>query len=125
MRFLIKPIRAGTAGLALFRSAAPRTCGAFVPARPPSSATRGLARPLSSFSRKSVELYGDSNGENDVAGAPCDVDSALQVPDLVSAPGSADVLRSALLTNADGESVRLGDAMGSGTSIVVFLRHLA
>lgn len=40
-------------------------------------------------------------------------------------PGvTAQTLRSAVLTNADGESVRLGDQMGQGTSVVVFLRHM-
>jgi hypothetical protein len=37
---------------------------------------------------------------------------------------TAKALRSATLTNADGELITLGDKMGKGTSIVVFLRHL-
>jgi hypothetical protein len=37
---------------------------------------------------------------------------------------TAKALRSAILTNANGEMVSLGEQMGKGTSIVVFLRHL-
>jgi len=37
---------------------------------------------------------------------------------------SADTLRNAGLTNASDEIIRLGDYMGKGKSIVVFLRHL-
>mmetsp|Transcript_4776 Transcript_4776/g.7261 ORF Transcript_4776/g.7261 Transcript_4776/m.7261 type:complete len:145 (+) Transcript_4776:42-476(+) len=51
--------------------------------------------------------------------------TTLIVPDLVSSQGSANILRQAILTNVKGERVMLGDSMGSDTSIVVFLRHLA
>ncbi|GAX16615.1 hypothetical protein FisN_7Lh351 [Fistulifera solaris] len=45
--------------------------------------------------------------------APCAMPDNVGVP-----PGvTAKTLRSAVLTNADGESVRLGDKMGPGTSI--------
>lgn len=37
---------------------------------------------------------------------------------------TAQELRKIEVTNADGDSVALGDLMGQGTSIVVFLRHL-
>lgn len=43
---------------------------------------------------------------------------------LENATPSANVLRNAGLTNASDEVVRLGDRMGKGKSIVVFLRHL-
>ncbi len=47
------------------------------------------------------------------------------MPDDVIPEGvTAKALRSALLTNANGEMVRLNEKMGSGTSIVIFLRHL-
>jgi len=49
---------------------------------------------------------------------PCT--SSNVVPELVT----AETLRSAILTDAKGGSIRLGDKMGKGTSIVVFLRHL-
>ena len=38
---------------------------------------------------------------------------------------TAQTFRSAMVTSIDGTMVRLGDPMGSGTSIVIFLRHLA
>ena len=52
-------------------------------------------------------------------GTPCDT------PDIAIPEGvTANVLRSAVLTNVDGQKVQLGDKMGSGTSIVIFLRHM-
>lgn len=42
------------------------------------------------------------------------------IPDSVTAQS----LRTAVLTNIDGDLVRLDEKMGQGTSIVVFLRHL-
>jgi hypothetical protein len=50
---------------------------------------------------------------------PCDTPD-IEIPEGVT----ARMLRSAVLTNANGESVTLGDKMGSGTSVIVFLRHL-
>jgi hypothetical protein len=44
--------------------------------------------------------------------------------DLMSQKGSAQVLRKAMLTNAAGELIPLGESMGQGSSLVVFLRHL-
>jgi len=44
--------------------------------------------------------------------------------DIIPESVTGKILRSAVLTDADGELVRLGDRMGEGTSIVVFLRHL-
>jgi hypothetical protein len=37
---------------------------------------------------------------------------------------SADLLRSVSVTGADGIQVELGQKMGTGKSVVVFLRHL-
>mmetsp|Transcript_36494 Transcript_36494/g.40302 ORF Transcript_36494/g.40302 Transcript_36494/m.40302 type:complete len:114 (+) Transcript_36494:29-370(+) len=51
--------------------------------------------------------------------APCDTPDGV-IPEFVT----AQALRSASLTNADGEIVTLGEKMGKGTSIVIFLRHL-
>jgi len=49
------------------------------------------------------------------------------MPENVSYPASlsSSVLRAAGLTNANGQRIVLGDAIGRGTSIVIFLRHLA
>ena len=45
--------------------------------------------------------------------------------DIVKETGPAGrMLRNSVLTNAQGDKVRLGDAMGTGTSVVVFLRHM-
>jgi len=57
-------------------------------------------------------------------GTVCDIPTDVEVPDLLSEKGSANKLRSAVLTNAAGDFVRLDDQMGDGTSVVVFLRHL-
>lgn len=37
---------------------------------------------------------------------------------------SASILRNAGLTNAKDETVKLGDIMGKGKSVVIFLRHM-
>ena len=36
----------------------------------------------------------------------------------------ASQIRSAQLTNVNGESITLGEAIGDGTSLVIFLRHM-
>jgi hypothetical protein len=51
--------------------------------------------------------------------SPCSTPDGA-IPESVTAQS----LRSAILTNANGELVTLGEQMGKGTSIVVFLRHL-
>ena len=45
-------------------------------------------------------------------------------PDIIPPQVTAKALRSALLTDANGNLVKLGQEMGNGVSIVVFLRHL-
>lgn len=63
---------------------------------------------LAATSTADVEQSSPCAGENEI------------IPDSVTAQS----LRSAVLTNIDGELVRLDEKMGKGTSIVVFLRHL-
>ena len=56
---------------------------------------------------------------------PCAMPEGVEAaPDLTSQPGSAQLLRSNVVTNAEGDFVQLGEAMGTGTSVVVFLRHM-
>lgn len=55
----------------------------------------------------------------------CDMPEGVDFHDLISQKGSGKLIRSALLSNVDGDIVRLGDEMGQGTSLVIFLRHLA
>lgn len=69
------------------------------------------APPLSSLSMASQET-------------PCDVPTDVVNPDLASQKGSGNVLRSATLTDVNDNQVLLGDKMGSGTSLVIFLRHM-
>ena len=59
--------------------------------------------------------------DEDVAAPPCAIPTDVAPSDV-----TASVLRSAMVTNVNGELVSLGDQMGSKgtTSIVVFLRHL-
>jgi hypothetical protein len=59
--------------------------------------------------------------------AVCDMpDVDVDTTDFMSQKGSGRILRSAMLTNAAGELVSLGDSMGgtTGSSLVIFLRHL-
>jgi hypothetical protein len=51
---------------------------------------------------------------------PCSTPDNMIIPVDVT----AKALRSAIVTNANGEMVSLGEQMGKGASIVVFLRHL-
>jgi hypothetical protein len=51
---------------------------------------------------------------------PCSTPDNMIIPVDVT----AKALRSAMVTNANGEMVSLGEQMGKGASIVVFLRHL-
>ena len=56
----------------------------------------------------------------------CDVSDNINIPDLVNTKGSATILRNYnKLKNVNGDDIKLGDCMGTDTSIVVFLRHLA
>jgi hypothetical protein len=55
---------------------------------------------------------------------PCDIPEGIINPDLVSQKGSGNLFRNVMLTDVDGKVIRLGDKMGGGTSIVIFLRHL-
>ena len=56
----------------------------------------------------------------------CDrLEGAVDVHDLISQKGSGKLIRSAILSNVNGDIVRLEDEMGQGTSLVIFLRHLA
>lgn len=58
-----------------------------------------------------------------------DFDCSSSVEPSVSLPldkqaGLAEMLRSAVVTDYHGKNVRLGEKMGDGRSVVVFLRHL-
>jgi hypothetical protein len=67
---------------------------------------------------------------NEASVPQCDEEECVIPDDLEEAlvpfkqPGMGQLLRSAVLTNADGGFVRLDKAMGQGKSVVVFLRHL-
>lgn len=55
---------------------------------------------------------------------PCDIPEDVINPDLVSQKGSGSLLRDAMLTDVNDKTIRLGDKMGDGTSVVIFLRHM-
>lgn len=56
---------------------------------------------------------------------PCDIPEEVKpLEDLTSRKGSAALLRSATLTNANGNLIKLDDPMTPGTSVVIFLRHM-
>jgi hypothetical protein len=55
----------------------------------------------------------------------CDAPEGVQSVSLMDQPlGLSEILQDLVVTAANGNRVRLGDAMGQGTSLVVFLRHL-
>ena len=114
-------------------SSSPTSTSAFAPVllHPRFSFNSGTFQGPEESSRSALLLSSDKEGSSSTT--PCDTPSEEDVQagavDLVSQKGSAQLLRSAMLTNADGEKVQLGDSMGTsddadGTSIVVFLRHL-
>lgn len=85
------------------------------------------------------QLFATTSNENEntapeAATTVCDMPTDVApVGDFVSQKGSAKLLRSAVLTDVNGNQIALGDKMGStttttsgggNTSIVVFLRHL-
>lgn len=55
---------------------------------------------------------------------PCDIPNDIVHPALVSQKGSGKLMRDAMLTDVNGDTIKLGDKMGRGTSVVVFLRHM-
>ena len=91
--------------------------------QPPVVSSWGLKTPTGQFGSggNNLALLATSTTSKDDAtsSSPC------AMPDGVIPEGvTAKALRSALLTNANGELISLNDKMGPGTSIVVFLRHL-
>ena len=122
---------AGALLLVASSSSSPTSTSAFAPVRlhPRFSSNSATFQGPEESSRSALLLSSDKEGSSSTT--PCDTPSEEDVQagavDLVSQKGSAQLLRSAMLTNADGEKVQLGDSMGSSaddTSIVVFLRHL-
>ena len=77
-----------------------------------------LQQRQSAVQRKSPSQLFSSVAEETATSAPC------ATPDIIPEAVTAAALRSATLTDANGQFARLGEKMGKGTSIVVFLRHL-
>lgn len=79
-------------------------------------------RPMGSVNARAVNGVSATSlkQSSTAASTPCDMPDVTDIPEGVT----ANVLRSAVLTDVNGNSVKLGDKMGSGTSIVIFLRHL-
>jgi hypothetical protein len=80
--------------------------------------------PLSSVTCRSVKSPGSLWTASEVQETPCDIPKNIKNSDLVSQKGSGNLLRNLVLTDVNGEVIRLGDKMGGGTSVVIFLRHL-
>ena len=77
-----------------------------------------LKQSTSTFRQSSVEC---DDSECDLP----DFDTDLSEPVAASVTDrGASVFRNSMLTDADGNKVKLGDKMGSGKSVVIFLRHL-
>jgi hypothetical protein len=81
--------------------------------------TTGSAKSTNTGGLVQSGLFMAASEEKTVCDMP-DVDPT----DLMSRKGSAQALRTAMLTNAAGEVIPLGQVMGQGSSLVVFLRHL-
>lgn len=55
---------------------------------------------------------------------PCDIPEDVKPTSLMDQPNGGRILRSSVVTDANGDFTQLGRAMGKGTSVVVFLRHM-
>ena len=80
--------------------------------------------PSPSFGMTASRSVGNSASLWMASEAPCAIPEGIINPDLVSQKGSGNLLRDVMLTDVDDNVVRLGDKMGGGTSVVIFLRHL-
>lgn len=112
MKFSVAALAAGLVALAASSRTDAFQAAPQVAARPAKNKKSSLVS-SSRFMTSSVEKQQEEE-------SPC------ATPDSIPPQVTANALRSAVLTNADGNLVRLGDKMGSDsdTSIVVFLRHL-
>lgn len=86
---------------------------------PPTSIHSNDAKFVATTTSKSYLMAMSTTEQEEATKSPCAMPDDV-IPESVTAQG----LRSAVLTNADGELVNLGEQMGQGKSIVVFLRHL-
>jgi hypothetical protein len=86
--------------------------------QPPVARTISNSVTASSSTRRGA-LFAVSANQEEETSSPCATPDGV-IPESVTAQS----LRSAILTNADGELVNLGEQMGKRTSVVVFLRHL-
>ena len=113
-------MKLSSASLAVVGALAVGVVGAFQPALLQTKRTTATI-PSTQFSTATTSsLYSSTLDQDTTEGSICDIPSNVQVPEDFTAAG----LRSAVLTDADGNIVRLGEKMGSGTSVVIFLRHL-
>ena len=76
--------------------------------------------------RRGTTLSPLDNGPLEAQDCECDnpEDTNAMPASLVHQKGSGELFRSAKVTDVDGNMVRLGDKMGKGKSVVIFLRHL-
>ena len=86
-------------------------------------ATTGAFAPQFSVTRSSHQNAPALFMNADCDEEACDIDFDAFVFDAVPEQGASG-FRNSMLTDADGNFVRLGDKMGSGKSVVIFLRHL-
>lgn len=84
--------------------------------------------PLVHYSRinhvRGLKNHGHVSHEFRLYDSVCDIPENANVPNLVNRPGSANILRSAIVLSASGDCLALDSVMGKGTSVVVFLRHM-
>ena len=75
--------------------------------------------------RKANSALFSTNTENeDNSSTVCSIPDDVKSLRLIDRPQGARILRDLNLSASDGSTVNLGDKMGPGKSVVVFLRHL-
>lgn len=54
----------------------------------------------------------------------CEIPTDVESPSLQNQPNGGKILRSAVVTDSNGDFTTLDRQMGKGTSVVIFLRHM-
>ena len=99
--------------------------GSLTTAFAPASSLRSNPRRRQLASPFGLAANENDKGASTISNTICDIPTDISSPvRLVDQPQGARRLRHLTLSSADGTSLTLGDCMGDGTSVVVFLRHL-
>lgn len=92
------------------------TCDAF-------TTIQGRKVPVVSSSLFSVEQKNEVESGT-TCDTICEIPTDVESPSLQNQPNGGKILRSAVVTDSNGDFTTLDRQMGKGTSVVIFLRHM-